>query len=543
MKATKRLSMLLLVVVMLAMAVIPVLAVNYTPVNGTAGNLLAKVLIIDADAEIPNATFTFTASAGTAVEATDTTVKVWAGLNPNQVKINGTAETGTVTYTAGEAKTSDPSTGKVVTTDDPETGKISIEKPISLDFSAISYPEPGVYRYLITETTPTAPFYAADSTVTTVDVYVEDDSPKTVSTVTGYQLTSDPTTTITVEAYEALGDAEKANYEAITGTTETIALKIAGYVAYEGAVTAAPKTTATATNTVENVDWDDADVKTAADTDSNGEVSDAEKAAYVSKLNQEAVPNGAEPQDAEKDNKFRNQMDSYDLEFGKEVTGNQGSKDQYFQFSLTLGNLGNGTVVTVEVSENEIRTPHDNTATSYTASDMTAANARDDDNTKTGQQLVADASGEINWTVYLHDGQYITIQGLPTGATYALTEADAAGYTKTEGITAAVGRGGVAYQDPISGTIGQITGYVNKNDDTDTKTVEEYNSLNDEQKANYKAVHAEDVKTGFTNNREGVIPTGLLLKIGAPIAGLLLACGLLIVALVTKRRKEQEAAE
>ena len=408
----KLLTFVFAVVVTLTQVVIPVSAANYTAIPGTTTKL-EKALIVKNDAEIPDATFTFTASAGAAIEATATTVKVWAGLNPELVKINSTAGSGTVSFTAGETKTA----GAANDTYANSAAKSYAKKDINLDFTGINYAEPGVYRYIITETTPTSPIHAVDATTTTVDVYVQD----------------------------------------VNG-----ALEILGYVAYEGTVTAAPKVS-TDTTTITTLDG--------------------------------KTPNGAEA--AAKDDKFRNEVNAQNIEFGKEVTGNQGSKDQYFKFTVTLGNLGANTVLTV-LSDAEVATPHANTATSYSVSDMTTANTRDDDTTTSGQQLVADSSGAISWDVYLHDGQYVKIQGLPEGATYSVTEENAAGYTKSEG-TDKVVTGTKVHDDDVSGTI----------DD-------------------------EDIYTGYTNDRQGVLPTGLLIPIGAGI--LLLIVG--AFGLIASRKRK-----
>ena len=397
-----------------SISALPAFASNYPPVPGTETEL-EKVLITDKKAEIPAEEFTFSVRSGSAAAETDSTVKVWAGLNPERVKVNGQAGSGTVAFAAGEAKTA----GEEGDTFANSSEKVYAVKTIALDFSEVSFPEPGVYRYLIAETAPAAPVISVDDPVTTVDVYVHDTAG---------------------------------------------VLEIAGYVAYEGEITAAPKTTE-GEETITPLDG--------------------------------KTPNGAEA--GEKDDKFRNELPTQNLEFGKEVTGNQGSKDQYFSFRLSLTGLGAGTVLNVE-TDSDVLNPHRNDATAYSVEDMKAANNRDDDSNKDGHQLTADENGEVSWDLYLHDGQYVTVLGIPKGAQYSLTETDeAAGYRKTETISDEEGKDGTAYRDSVSGTVGNA-----------------------------------DILTGYTNDRTGVIPTGIAAASGGGL--LILAAGAAGLAAGRKRK-------
>lgn len=371
-------------------------AANYTAIPGTTTEL-NKYLVVDKDTEIPAAEFTFTVSAGNAVEATADTVKTWAGLNPELVKVNNEAQTGKVTFTAGEAATAGALEG-VATADE----KYAV-KTIALDFSGVNFAEPGVYRYLLTENAGTNAAITNDAEpVRTIDVYVEDNN----------------------------------------GT-----LEVTGYVSYEGTVTdAANKLATDAGNT----------------------------------------PNGAEAS-TPKSNKYVNKLDSADLKVTKTVTGNQGSKDQYFEFTVTVNNAGANTVMSLDMTGAETAT-HENTATTFAKADMDAANAKDEDDQKDGQQIKADANGSATFKVYLHHGQEAVLKGLPKGATYTVEETAAAGYTTTK------------------------TG--------DTGTIAD-----------------ADVTAAFTNNREGVIPTGLVVSITGGAALIALAgAGMYL----NNRKKEEE---
>ena len=413
-------------------------AANYTAIPGTTTEL-NKYLVVDKDTEIPAAEFTFTVSAGNAVEATADTVKTWAGLNPELVKVNNEAQTGKVTFTAGEAATAGALEG-VATADE----KYAV-KTITLDFSGVNFAEPGVYRYLLTENAGTNAAITNDAEpVRTIDVYVEDNN----------------------------------------GT-----LSVTGYVSYEGTVTDAANKLAT----VDLAEWETANPEPAfADaanpTPEETQAHDEWEAAREAEIARQAAltPNGAEAS-TPKSNKYVNKLDSADLTISKTVTGNQGSKDQYFEFTVTVNNAGANTVMSLDMTGAETAT-HENTATTFAKADMDAANAKDEDSQKDGQQIKADANGSATFKVYLHHGQEAVLKGLPKGATYTVEETAAAGYTTTK------------------------TG--------DTGTIAD-----------------ADVTAAFTNNREGVIPTGLVVSITGGAALIALAgAGMYL----NNRKKEEE---
>lgn len=328
----KRFAAIFAALVMCVACVVPAFAANYTPIYGTT-TTLTKQLIMPDDAEVPVVAFPFTVSAGTAVAPSSTTMQVWAGPNPELVTVNGTAQTGTVSFGPGDATQTGSPAGQ---------GQVYAEKNIVLDFSAVQFSEPGVYRYIVTEGANNNPAVTNDPISThTVDVYVYDNNGSLV---------------------------------------------VQQYVVYQGTITAAPNADGTAiTGSVKN-------------------------ACYV------------------------NTYAASGLTVAKTVTGNQGSRDQYFQFTIDITGLAAGTVVTVD-NQNMEAAPLANAATPYTAADMATANGRDDDANTAGIQLVANNAGEIHYTVYLKHGQSVTINGIPVGATVGYTENDANmyGYTTTNG--------------------------------------------------------------------------------------------------------------
>ena len=622
---------------LLVVGAVGVSAANYTPIPGTETEL-TKYLVVNEDAEIPNAEFEFTVSAGQAAEATETTVKVWAGVTPALVKVNGELETGTVEFVAGEEATSANAVNALGQTK--AEGKKAAKKTIALDFSGVEFTEPGVYRYLVTETAPTAPIKAVDSRITTVDVYVEDvNGVLVLKEYVAYEgnvanvgplndlhpwLAENPMPTEPVEPIAPV-EPDQADFQLPNDGGDDVEAFEDAHAEWELAYEEWE---------IAHADWEAAMEQYEVDMELWAE-------AYEEALG--VVPNTAEA--GEKDDKFVNELASANIEFGKEVTGNQGSKDQWFKFTLELSNLGENTVLTLDMSKAENGVTHENTATSYSKTTMDAANQRDDDkdsvnkffavipdivfnalsteekavflsveeievpiveneevietriayrvefadadtrgafNTahtfdptdmpeaylltliteddeevapKEGQQIIADESGNATVEVYLHDGMYVLLKGLPEGAIYTLTEENAAGYEKIEKITQAV-NGTRAYEDELSGTIGEK---METKPEYWTYDGQEFATLAE---ANAAAVQAgeempaegelasgveyhpavevkavdQDIYTGYTNNREGVIPTGVLVS---SIGGISLVA-LAGAGIYLSRRKREE---
>ena len=112
---------------------------------------------------------------------------------------------------------------------------------------------------------------------------------------------------------------------------------------------------------------------------------------------------------------FCNRFDANALRFEKKVTGNQGSRDKYFKFTVALTNpdglpLSDNDVFTI--SGDWDRTPEQHFGTSYTAAEMTS----NDVSTLTYADL------KNGYDFYLQDGQYIQLDSIHSGLGYVLTE-------------------------------------------------------------------------------------------------------------------------
>ena len=200
---------------------------------------------------------------------------------------------------------------------------------------------------------------------------------------------------------------------------------------------------------------------------------------------------------SEKSVGFVNKYPAYSLSIGKMVDGNQGSKDKYFKFTVTLTSPVNTTV-------NCDLTNADGTVgtNSATESDYIGKN-----NPST-IDLVANTPSET--TFYLQHGQYIAISGLPEGANYVVSET-AEDYTSKDSETESFVIDSKTFDDPVSGTVSATN---------------------------------SNVLTGFTNTKEGVIPTGILMKV-APvvIVGVVVASGIVFLAVRSAKRKLQMSEE
>ncbi|MDO5110495.1 MAG: hypothetical protein Q4D59_11235, partial [Erysipelotrichaceae bacterium] len=112
----------------LAMASVtaPVCAEGYTPVSGTE-TTFDKYLILDADANVPAAEFSFAISPGTAIAASETAMEVLAG--PSAPTIASTA-----VFSPQDTAYSTVQAGDILTLADGEKYAVKV---LTADFSAV----------------------------------------------------------------------------------------------------------------------------------------------------------------------------------------------------------------------------------------------------------------------------------------------------------------------------------------------------------------------------------------------------------------------
>lgn len=401
----------------------PVLAAagtNYgTTIEGTKTTTFDKFLVMDKQANVPNATFTYAVTAGNA-KAYDVAGKkfqVFAGVDSDKITMAGVgaadAAANSIVFKQGDGSdTHDTTKDEYVKNIDAAKQKYAL-KTATLDFSKVQFTEPGVYRYIITES-GTNQGITNDADLTRVlDVYVND----------------------------ASADVDGAFTKKLT---------IAGYVLHSN----------------EN---DEPDVAAGENFGSTG--------AYTDKKSQG----------------FTNSYDTSDLTLRKQVTGNQASRDKYFEFTLNIDKAQPNTKYDVVIDDAD--------ATSKANAATIDANAGQTNVTS----ITTDGAGKATQKFYLQHGQQVTVQGLAKDTTYAVTE-------NTE--------------DYKSTANTKDTPVVDTKADTEAAPVD-------------GTIVSTDLTTGFLNTRDGVIPTGVIMAV-APFAVVTLLGGAGVVTMMMKKNKKED---
>ena len=190
---------------------------------------------------------------------------------------------------------------------------------------------------------------------------------------------------------------------------------------------------------------------------------------------------------ADKVDGFVNTYDSWDLYVGKTVEGNQGSRDKYFAFTIKVSGLDPDQELAIDL-QNADSAAGSNPATTVTGTNPTT--------------MEANADGDATATVYLQHDQYVVVKGIPLNKSYEVTE-DAEDY-KSEAINTTINS--ITFDDATSGT----------------------------------GIQA-DIHTGYTNTRDGIIPTGILLS-ATPwiLIGVVVIAGLAFFAIRSRRKYDEE---
>lgn len=160
-KILKRVSKISAVLATVGMATAPIMAegTSYDEISGTTSNF-TKVIELNADANVPNVTYSYAVTAGTAKEATETSQTVYSG--GDIARTNGAMPTiADIAFVATDAK---------------DTGSTSVTKTATIDFTGVQYKEPGIYRYVITEIGASKAVTEDTDRTRAVDVYVLNDN-------------------------------------------------------------------------------------------------------------------------------------------------------------------------------------------------------------------------------------------------------------------------------------------------------------------------------------------------------------------------------
>lgn len=187
---------------------------------------------------------------------------------------------------------------------------------------------------------------------------------------------------------------------------------------------------------------------------------------------------------SKKANGFTNTYATHNLTLEKQVEGNQGDRNKYFKFTVSITNAVKGTVYDVDLSDAD-------------------SNPNVNDGTTNPNQLVA-TDGTVTATYYLKDDQSITIKGLTGGTHYTITEESYSsdGYTTTNTVDGtASSQGGTTGDETMGDSFHEVV---------------------------------------FTNHKEGIVPTGILIETGPYILmGAVVVIGL-VALLATGRRRSRK---
>ena len=230
-------------------------------------------------------------------------------------------------------------------------------------------------------------------------------------------------------------------------------------------------------------------IKDTNDDDSDGDTEELLIDSYVMRDQPENIDrNGdyvADPTvPGAKSSSYTNTYDTVDLEFSKKITGNQGDKNKQFKFKLAITDANPGQYK-VKVNRADVVKTDSNATATATENEYTITVASD---------------GTCTAFFYLADGDTVKVLDLPEGYGYTLTE-EAEDYDSTPGVD---------------------------NDGTD-------NDYNDD---TTDSDVTADVKTGFTNDRNGIIPTGVIITV-APFAIGILVFGAIMLYMISKRRRAE----
>ena len=405
-KTSKRLSVLAAVLVFCFVAAMPAFAVDtpYTAVSGTS-TTFQKALIMDANANVPTVTFSYSIEPGTAVAASSGKMEV---ISPSAATgVTGTPSIADISYAPGDATVT---TAAGVTL---ESGEKAALKTVTVDFSGVSFSEPGVYRYLVTET-------SADQQGVSYDT----------------------------QSSGGTGFTTKQRVLDVYVLDNNGALTVDAYILHELV----------------------GDISTTAELGSVGGALADKSLGYV------------------------NEYETFDLTLSKTVAGNQGSHDKYFKFTVAITNAGANVALDVDwTSAVDALNAVKSSATVYAQADMQAANQADDNATISGNQWITDANGAVTKIVYLKHGQSITVKGLASGAKYTITEVP-----------------------------------------------EDYKCSATDNKIEDTTGMAADATCAFTNTRNGVVPTGVVLSVMGGIALAAIGIGGIGYAVVAEKKSKDE---
>lgn len=180
-----------------------------TAVSGST--TFKKILDVGENGAVPKAEFTFGITAGEAkADTKNSEYRVYAGLDSDQVTV------GTAAFASSDTR---------------DEGTTKVTKEVPVDFSKVTFPEPGIYRYILTENATTLTGIVNDENPTRIlDVLVQSEDAEDGSqkcTVKSYILHKTADVIALTDA--DLGDDKSEGYENVyQNSSLTISKTVAG---------------------------------------------------------------------------------------------------------------------------------------------------------------------------------------------------------------------------------------------------------------------------------------------------------------------------
>lgn len=407
-RTTKRvLSIMMVLTMVVALSASAFAESVYEPING-GETTMTKYMVFNDDTATPSATFTFSIQPGEEdlnFDSNSNKVSYFAGPMGN-----GSPSIEDAVFTREDTKYTQASENDAVTLED---GQAFAKETVKIDLSGVTFDEPGVYRYVITED-------------------VKDDL-RGVTYDTQNQSVPDE------------GGTLRQRYLDIYVVSDDDHLEIASYALHERA-----------------------DDLTMTENDDGSVVLD------------------------DKSDGFVNERTLYNLKVTEEVTGNQASKNKYFEVVIEIDNSIPGNTYDIDIS-NADPTVEENKATDpeyYGKENPT--------------QVVIDEDGHATITVYLKHGQSVEIIGLEPETKYHTSE------------------------DPQDYTLVEIDS--SPSDDTpDSEDLDTTEIKDDDMEGN--------VDLTYVNTRNGVVPTGIMMS--ALPGAIVVVLGIMGMAIMAAHKKDK----
>ena len=214
---------------------------------------------------------------------------------------------------------------------------------------------------------------------------------------------------------------------------------------------------------------------------------------------------------------FENIYLTEDLTLEKKVTGNQASRDEYFEFTVTISNAIPGTVYDVVDTS-----PDPNAQTFDRTTKVNGINTESHTNVT---QLTVSADGSVTATFWLQGDQSLKICGLARGTSYSINENKETMDSESYEVTAVIA-GDTKYSDE-NGAEGTAITLDDESFSGDPAYRMDDNFIQD------------DTTVTYTNKKAGIIPTGVTMAI-LPGAAVAVAGAAGIAVLAAKKRKKEE---